>query len=499
MNQPVTASQLYSHLACPHRVAMDVIGDPAGRDAVSPFVQLLWDRDIAHERALVAALPQPFLDLSALQGDEKEAATREAVARREPLIYSARLSVHGLLGEPDLLRLEGGGYVAIDIKSAAGLADDDGDDGQLGRCHGVQLALYTDILEQMGLSPGRHGYILDVHHAEVRHDLGTALGPRSPCLWETYLKTRQAVRDALARPQQSQPALSSACRHCAWRSSCYRQLRHAGDLTLLPELGRATRDVLQDEFPSIETLALADIAPYVDGGRTAFAQIGADTLRRYQRRAALAVAPGQGPYLNHAVDWPVAAMEIFLDIETDPMRDLCYLHGLLIRERNAGGVVSERFESLFAQAATASAERDVFAAAMALFRRNPHALILHNSKYGRTGYRRLAARYPEVADAAEVEALFAQPRALDLYFDAVKPHSEWPVHDYSIQSIAKYCGFRWRDADPSGAASVEWFDAWATGGDMALRQRLLNYNEDDCTALRVVWDRLRQLPVQTSS
>ena len=39
--------------------------------------------------------------------DEKERATREAMARRDALIYGGRLSVDKLLGEPDLLRREG--------------------------------------------------------------------------------------------------------------------------------------------------------------------------------------------------------------------------------------------------------------------------------------------------------------------------------------------------------------------------------------------------------
>ena len=46
----ITASLLYSHLSCPHRVAMDATADPALRDPVSPFVQMLWERGTLHER-----------------------------------------------------------------------------------------------------------------------------------------------------------------------------------------------------------------------------------------------------------------------------------------------------------------------------------------------------------------------------------------------------------------------------------------------------------------
>ncbi len=86
----------------------------------APSCSLLWERGTAHEREVMAGQAAPFLDLSALKGGDKEAATREAIARHEPLIYSGRLLVHELLGEPDLLRREQGGTWPSTSKSGAG-------------------------------------------------------------------------------------------------------------------------------------------------------------------------------------------------------------------------------------------------------------------------------------------------------------------------------------------------------------------------------------------
>ncbi len=102
-------------------------------------------------------------------------------------------------------------------------------------------------------------------------------------------------------------------------------------------------------------------------------------------------------------------------------------------------------------------------------------------------------QYPQLASAQEFEALYTRPRALDLYWDVVKPGSEWPTMDFSIKSLAKSCGFSWRDADPSGASSIEWFDQWVRTGNPDLKQRLLDYNEDDCVAMRVVMDAMKGL------
>jgi predicted RecB family nuclease len=89
--------------------------------------------------------------------------------------------------------------------------------------------------------------------------------------------------------------------------------------------------------------------------------------------------------------------------------------------------------------------------------------------------------------------LFDPARAIDLYGDVVLKATEWPTRDHSIKTLAKYLGFTWRDTHPSGAASVEWFDRWCPERNPVIRQRILDYNEDDCRATRVLLDGIRGL------
>jgi len=83
--------------------------------------------------------------------------------------------------------------------------------------------------------------------------------------------------------------------------------------------------------------------------------------------------------------------------------------------------------------------------------------------------------------------------AIDLYFDVVLKATEWPTRDYSIKTLAKYLGFSWRDKHPSGAASIEWFNRYITNKNPDIRQRILDYNEDDCRATRVLLDGIRAI------
>lgn len=58
----ISASMRNSQVSCPHRVAMDVVEDPAKRDPVNPFVELLWDRGSAVECERIVSLDQPSVD-----------------------------------------------------------------------------------------------------------------------------------------------------------------------------------------------------------------------------------------------------------------------------------------------------------------------------------------------------------------------------------------------------------------------------------------------------
>ena len=104
-----------------------------------------------------------------------------------------------------------------------------------------------------------------------------------------------------------------------------------------------------------------------------------------------------------------------------------------------------------------------------------------------------ATNTPDICSQEQLEALFDPTQAIDLYFDVVLKASEWPTQDYSIKTLAKYLGFAWRDPHPSGTGSIQWFHEWVEGGDPTVRQRILDYNEDDCRATRVLRDGIAAL------
>jgi predicted RecB family nuclease len=147
----ITASMLYNLIQCPHRLNLDLHEDPSKKDPESKFVELLWERGTLFENEVISKLKIPFTDLSAFLIEEKELRTFEAMDKKTKLIYGGRIKSGNLLGEPDIMRFdERMGYVAGDIKSGAGEeGDEDTEDERPKKHYALQLALYSNILENL--------------------------------------------------------------------------------------------------------------------------------------------------------------------------------------------------------------------------------------------------------------------------------------------------------------------------------------------------------------
>lgn len=484
----VTASMMRDMVGCEHRVALDLNGDQAARDPVGAFTAMLWEAGRVHEAAVLAGLAPDALDLRGLSGPERETRTAKAMDGDAQVLLGARIAHDDLLGDPDVLRRDGRVWVAGDVKSGNAL-----DDGRPKRDYAAQLAHYALILRLSGRGDGRTAFVLDRNGDLVEYRLDERAGPRSPSPSDAHaemLPRARAIRDGAP----TRPALSADCKSCHWRTACKARLREDDDLTLVAELGRAARDALLPTAPTVAALAALDPVAAA-AGMPKVKGVGPARLALFVERARHLKEPAAKPYAREALPLTRRSREFFLDVEADPLAgDLIYLHGVL--ERTSGpGDDRERFHAFFADDPVRG-EHDAFAAAMALLGSDPAAPVYVYSAYERTSYRTLQARYPDVCTADEIEVLFHSSRTVDLLTSIVRPLTEWPASDRSIKTLARLCGFEWRDPDPGGANSIEWFRSWRATGDPAVRERILQYNEDDVIASRVLFDSLMVLRVR---
>lgn len=475
---------------CERRVHHDLHGDPARRDPVSAFVQLLWEGGRQHEEEVLGAIGEGIVDLRDITcPDHRFVATIDALEGDARVILGARLECDDRLGLPDIIERIDCEWVAGDVKSGSAL-DADGRRPRLE--YAVQVTHYAKLLADLGYGSPTAGFVIGRDGERTRYDLSAKWRRDGASLADITADLADQARGIRDGDMESKGALSAICKLCHWQTVCKAELTAAGDATLIAGVGRSVRDALLPSASSIR--ALADLAlPKAASAKSPVPGVGMDRLRRFQDRARLLLTPGARPYARKPLGLARAARELHFDIEADPSRDnLIYLHGILDRRIGPAGQ-TEEFVHFFADGPTG--ERDAFASTMEYLTADPSARIYYYSKYERTAFRLLQSRYPEVCSAADIEALYDPRRAIDLLFDVIMPWTEWPTHNVSIKTLARFVGFDWRDTDASGASSIAWYDDYVRSGDPAIRERILVYNMDDVRASAAVLDGLIALPV----
>ncbi|GAA1482284.1 TM0106 family RecB-like putative nuclease [Gordonia sinesedis] len=110
---------------------------------------------------------------------------------------------------------------------------------------------------------------------------------------------------------------------------------------------------------------------------------------------------------------------------------------------------------------------------------------------------------PGIPTRDEVTAFIESSEWVDIY-EAVGRAFVCP-RGKGLKRVAPVAGFEWRDADASGEASMDWYrEAVGIGGtavDLTQRRRLLEYNEDDVRATKVLREWMdtrarREVPLQ---
>ncbi|GAI48426.1 unnamed protein product, partial [marine sediment metagenome] len=129
-------------------------------------------------------------------------------------------------------------------------------------------------------------------------------------------------------------------------------------------------------------MATADLSSYIQGKKTIFKGIGPGTLTKFQTRARLLCDPSASPYLTEALNLPDQVKELFFDIEVDPMRDICYLHGFI--EREGRSAASERYIPFITNTPTLEEEERAFSEAWQYLKACEPCAIYYYSKYERT-------------------------------------------------------------------------------------------------------------------
>jgi hypothetical protein len=197
---------------------------------------------------------------------------------------------------------------------------------------------------------------------------------------------------------------------------------------------------------------------------------------------ALAIRTGK-VYVEHLPDLPRGPVELFVDLEGVPDRDEYYLAGLLVCR---GG--EAEYEPIWAD--DAASEAAMWSALVERLEAFPDAPVYHYGSYEKKAFATLSKRHNKGTDLLNRLVNVAASVYGKVYF---------PVRSNGLKSLGRFLGAAWTDPEASGLQSLVWRHRWETTRDERFRQSLLQYNREDCDAVRLLVDRLDQIKKNAAS
>jgi predicted RecB family nuclease len=173
---------------------------------------------------------------------------------------------------------------------------------------------------------------------------------------------------------------------------------------------------------------------------------------------------------------------IYLDIEGVPADHSYYLVGLVIDQ--SGALDQKSF-----WADDKNHELSLFMEVLNHIKQYQKYTLLHYGAYEVRALRNVQRRLP-TEYANQIEHVLKQ--AVNV-LSVITPFIYFPVYSNSLKDIAGYLGHKWSVDSPSGAHALLWRREWHESRDDQLKQRLIQYNIEDCLALKLVTEFIEQV------
>lgn len=454
----ITESSFYQLIKCPNWVYFDAhCLEPRPHD---PLLYKLMEEGLIdeHERAAIS----DRVDVAEVTAEDPDDAFRQTLAfMREGrrTIYQGVLVDRHWVGHPDVLeRVEGKSslgdyyYVAADVKRGREVRDE----------YKFQGCFYAELLSKIQSTKPVRGYVITPDGTTLPYEIEA---------FEAQYKLALDDIEAIVAGKRPVHFVTGACKQSPWFSECKKESHACNELSALNRVWN--EEVLRLKDAGVETIdALAGKSIHDLRRMCPDLQAGRLEMMRDQ-----AVAIRDNCHLvRKSADFPESPIEIFFDIESNPLRDFDYLFGVIVVQKG-----KEKYTPFLAR--KPEDEASMWKEFVGFVESHLDVPMYHYGHFETDVINRFAAKY----GCSDLVRDALRTNMIDV-IEVVRRSVVFPLTFYSLKDIAAYVGFRWRTEDASGANSVLWFEEWMRTGDKKTLDKILDYNEDDVRATRVVKD-----------
>jgi predicted RecB family nuclease len=266
--------------------------------------------------------------------------------------------------------------------------------------------------------------------------------------------------------------LNDHCQVCEFRRACEQQAISEDNLSLLRGIGEKT----VKDYGRRGVFTITQLAHMFRPRRKSTSPHRVVT-RRNHALSALALKEKMIYIFAEPPTLP-SGVSVYVDVESNPEEGYVYLIGMVI-----SGQDQERRYSFWADGK--DQEEAIFDLFLDELERLGEFSLLCFGVFEKNflGRMRKRSSRPELID----RALGSLVNVLSIVYT----HFYFPTYSNGLKDIARCLGFEWSDPDASALRSIVWRLRWEATADQSLKGRLLEYNLDDCLALRRVTEFLR--------
>lgn len=301
---------------------------------------------------------------------------------------------------------------------------------------------------------------------------------KSPTLHVEVRKLIKQISAVISATDPPELILNRHCADCEFQSRCHQRAVEKNDLSLLPGITEKERKKLHAKGIFTTTQLSYTYRP-----RRSSKHGGGRPARYHHSLKALALRLGKIHLLGGAA-LTIPGKPVYVDVEGLPETDFYYLIGF--RLQTANGPIQKSF-----WADGLKDEQRMWNAFLKELCDVDGPLLLHYGGYEKVFFKRMIERYgfparvPQVIQAAVLNSL----NVLSAMYGKVY----FPTFTNGLKQVAGFLGFKWRSPEAKGTDSIMWRKQWECTGDAAIKNRLVDYNQDDCEALHTLVSTLQKI------
>jgi predicted RecB family nuclease len=294
------------------------------------------------------------------------------------------------------------------------------------------------------------------------------------------VKEARQLLDRLRKQIESNPPplmiLNSLCPSCEFRDRCHAEAVNIDDLSLLR--GMPEKEILAQRKRGITTVAqfACTFRPKSIGLKRS------KPLKRHLHALQALAVHDKKVYVVRAPEIPGKSTRVYLDVEGMPDRDFYYLVGVVVEKD--GECSAHSF-----WADDQAEEQAIWAKLLDLMRVLGDCTIFHYGAYEKVYIKKMLRRYP----SPDTPFPGTWDSALFNVLGAVRTNVYLPAYSNGLKDIASSLGVNWTGKITSGIDCIAARMRWEESKDQVIKDESLDYNRQDCLALKRVTDFLVSL------